>query len=102
MKYNNVYVVVNEGEMEYASTERENAEEYASEKNYRARQAVLDDWGNDDPTEENIAEADFQAGFDGDFHQVEKVNLEGKTEDDVVELSDGTELDVSDILEKLK
>lgn len=104
MKYNKVYIVVNEGIgiVEYASTEREKAHEYAEEQFYKARQVVLDAWENDDPTDENIVEADFQAGLDGACYQVVKVNLEGKTEDDVIELSDGIELEVSDILENLK
>ena len=101
MKYADVYVVKNEGEGQYASTSKEAAEEYADEKRYNARQAVLDDWGNDDPSEKDIYEADFQAGFDGGIYEVEKVNIMNKKEDDVVEFSDGSEIEVSEILEKL-
>lgn len=102
MKYNVVYVVLNQGEVMFVSVEKEEAEGFASEQNFRARQAVLDEWGNDDPTEKDIAEADVQAGFDGDYYEVKKVNIGGKTEDDIVELMDGTEIAVSDILANLE
>ena len=101
MKYNTVYIVINEGEVEYASEDKEEAEAYADTKGYEARERVLNEWGNDDPSEKDIADADLQAGIDGDFYEVEKVNISGKSEDDTIELSDGTEIDVSDILEKL-
>ncbi len=102
MKYDNVYVVMREGDVVYASTDEEMAEAYADDQMYNAREAVLDEWGNDDPTEEDIAEADFQAGLDGDYYEVIKVDISNKTEDDTLELSNGDEVDVSDILEKLK
>lgn len=102
MKYDIVYVVMCEGEVEFASTDEESAEGYADNQSYNARQEVLDEWGNDDPTEKDIAEADFQAGFNGDYYEVVKVDISNKTEDDMVELPDGNEVEVSDILEKLR
>lgn len=102
MKYNNVYVVMREGDVVYASTDKEMAEAYADSQMYNAREAVLDEWGNDDPTEEDIAEADFQAGFDGDYYEVIEVDISNKTEDDALELPNGDEVDVSDIFEKLR
>lgn len=102
MEYGIVYVVMNEGEVVYASTSKEFADGYADNQGYNARQEVLDKWGNDDPTEEDIAEADFQAGFDGDYYEVVKVNISSKTEDDIIELPDGREIEVADILEKLR
>ena len=101
MKYGIVYVVMNEGEVEYASTNKEYAEAFADNKGYDAAQEVLEEWDNDDPTDEDIAEAGFQAGFDGDYYEVVKVNIANKTEDDMVELPDGTEIEVVEILEKL-
>ena len=101
MKYGILYVVTNEGEIVYASTDREKAEGYADTKGYEARQRVLDEWGNDDPDEKDLAEADFQAGFDGDYYDVEAVDITGLTEDSTVQLMDGTEVDVSEILKKL-
>ncbi len=102
MKYDIVYVVICEGEVEYASTDEETAEDYADEQMYIAREEVLDEWDNDDPTEKDIAEADFQAGFDGDYHEVVKVDISNRTENDMVELPNGNEVEVSDILEKLR
>jgi|GEM_PF-5345584 len=102
MKYNILYVVMNEGEVEYASMDKEMAEAYADDRMYKARERVLDEWGNDDPTEKDIAEADFQAGFDGDYYEVVKVDISNLTEDDMIELPDGSEIEVSEILEKLK
>lgn len=102
MKYNNVYVVMREGDVVYASTDKEMAEAYADSQMCNAREAVLKEWGNDDPTEKDIAEADFQAGFDGDYYEVIKVDISNKTEDDTLELPDGSEIEVSDILEELE
>ena len=102
MKYGIVYVVMGDGEVEDASTNEEVAEGYADNQGYNARQEVLDEWDNDDPTEEDIAEADFQAGFNGDYYEVVKVDISSKTEDDTIELPDGNEVEVSDILEKLR
>lgn len=48
MKYDIVYVVICEGEVEYASTDEETAEDYADEQMYIAREEVLDEWDNDD------------------------------------------------------
>ncbi|MEY8425069.1 hypothetical protein AALB52_20480 [Lachnospiraceae bacterium 38-14] len=101
MKYNTVYIVINEGEVVYASEDKEDADAYADTKGYEARQRVLSEWGNDDPSDEDVAEADLQAGMDGDYYEVKRVNLSNKSEDDTIELSDGTEIDVSDIIEKL-
>lgn len=102
MKYDIVYVVMCEGEVLYVSKEEESAEGYADNQGYKARQEVLDEWGNDDPTENDIAEADFQAGFDGDYYEVVKVNISNLTENDMVEFPDGSEIEVSDILKKLR
>lgn len=63
MKYDIVYVVMCEGEVEYASTDEETAEAYADNQMYNAREEVLDEWDNYDPTEEDIAEADFKQGL---------------------------------------
>jgi len=102
MKYDIVYVVMCEGEVEYASTDEETAEDYVDEQMYNARKEVLDECDNDDPTEKDIAEADFQAGFDGDYHEVVKVDISNQTENDMVKLPNGNEVEVSDILEKLR
>ena len=53
MKYSRVYVVMNEGEVVYASTNNETAIEYADSRMYEAREEVLESWGNDDPSEKD-------------------------------------------------
>ena len=102
MKYNIVYVVMCEGEVEFASTDEENAKTFADNQMYNAREEVLDEWGNDDPTENDIFEADYQAGFNGDYYEVIKIDISNRTVDDTLELPDGNEVEVSDILEKLQ
>lgn len=100
--YNVVYVAMCNGVIKYASTEKDNANDYAYNQNVNARQEVLDEWENDDPTEEDIAEAAFQAGFDGEFYEVVKVDISNKTDDDTIELPDGTEVEVAEIKEALR
>ena len=97
-----IYVVINEGEVSYASTDKESANAYADTQGFEARVRVLEEWDNEDPSEDDIEEADFQAGFDGDYYEVVKVDISNLVEDDTVELPDGTEIEVSEILEKLE
>lgn len=96
-----VYIVLREGEVVYASEDQECAEGYAENKGLEAREEVLVEWGNDDPSEKNLFEADWQAGYDGDCYEVESVDITGLTEDDTVTVADGSEINVSDILKKL-
>lgn len=102
MRNGKIYVVMNEGEVAYASTDKESANAYADTQGFEARARVLEEWGNDDPSEDDIAEVDLQAGFDGDYYEVVKVDISNLAEDDTVELPDGTEIEVSEILEKLE
>lgn len=102
MKFSIVYLVLCEGDVVYASTDEEIARAYADNPMYHARKLVLAEWGNDDPTEKDIAEADFQAGYDGDNCEVIEVDISNKTKDDTLELPNGDEVDVSDIFEKLR
>lgn len=96
-----VYVVLREGEVVFASEDREDAEGYAESKGFEARAEVLDEWGIDDPSEKDVFEADWQAGFDGDCYEVKAVDLSDLPEDDKITVSDGTEINVSDILSLL-
>lgn len=93
-----VYIVLREDKVVFASEDWEDAEGYAVSKGIEARAEVLDEWGIDDPSEKDVFEADWQAGFDGDCYDVEAVDLSNLTKDDKVMVSDGTEIDVSDIL----
>lgn len=102
MKYEIVYIVIREGEIEFASVDEELAEGYADNQGFIARQEVLEEWGNDDPSEEDIAEADFQAGFNGDYYEVVEVDISNKTENDTIELPNGDKIEVFYILKKLR
>lgn len=99
--YSKVYVVINDGEVVYASTDSSESEDFALTGAINATALVLDEDGNDDPSEEEMAEAAFRAGFDGDYYEVECVDISGLGVDDVVETNSGAELDVSDILDAL-
>lgn len=101
-KYGTVFIVVNEGEVVYASEDQEAANSFCANRMYAARESVLSDWENDDPDEDDIMEADFQAGFDGGFHEVEEIDLTGLSENEMTHLADGTEIDVDNILDLLK
>lgn len=98
MNYNTVFVVLKEGEIVYASSDKDSAEAYSYNQDCRGIDEVLADWGNDDPTDEDIAEAAFQAGLDGDICDIQSVNLSGKTEDDTIILEDGSEVTVAEIV----
>lgn len=101
MKYGIVYIVMHEGEVEYASTDRQSAKEYADNQMENGTVEVLNRWGNDDPTGKDIYEAAFQSGYEGDYYEVTKVDISNKTEDDTVELPNGIEIEVSEILKNL-
>jgi hypothetical protein len=100
--FNVVYVVINEGEPVYASKGKSEADAYAFEKNRDANNRALGELGVDDPDIDDCAMAGYKAGYDGEYYEVKRVNLQGKCEDDSVELDDGTEVDVYDINELLK
>lgn len=101
MEDTSIYVVINEGEPVFASKNEEDAHAYADDQGLQARSEILNDWNNDDPTEEDIAEADWQAGIDGYYYQVEKVSLFDLQNNDTIELSDGTEINSLDVLDLL-
>ena len=103
MKYGIVYIVVSEdGEIAYASTDRDEAKGYEDEKNFEGRGRAFDKLGIDeDACEKDIIEADIQASIDGDYYDVVEVDISNKTGDDIIETDIG-DFDVYDILEELK
>lgn len=102
MEYEIVYVVMKDQEVVYASTNSDDAENYSFNKNLEAGQEVLDDWENDDPTDKDILGASFKGGFDGGYHDVVEINISNKTEGEVIQLENGEEIDVTEVLKKLK
>lgn len=96
-----LYVVINEGEPVFVSKDKKEADTYADEQGLQARIRILNEWNNDDPTEDDIAQADWQAGSDGEYYSVEKISLSDLKNNDIIELSDGTEIDSLDVLDLL-
>jgi hypothetical protein len=97
-----LYIVINQGEVVFVSKDENEAHNYADEHNFNAQENVLGEWGNDDPTDEDIAQAAFQAGFDGEIYFVEEINSSDLEPDGSIECSDGSEIDVTDILDLLE
>ena len=101
-EYDVVYVVTNEYEFADVFETMEEAEWYKQSKGTEAIQRVLDEWGIDDPTEEDIDNANIQAGIDGVCYEIEPVDISGMKEDDVIQLTNGAEVDMEEILKTLK
>lgn len=59
-KWENFYVVMNQGEPVFASEDEEEAEGYANEQRYKAREEALNEMGIDDPDEDDINDADLK------------------------------------------
>ena len=102
MENEHLYIVINQGEVVFVSKDENEAHNYADEHNFNAQENVLDEWGNDDPTDEDIAQAAFQAGSDGEIYFVEEINSSDLEPDGSIECSDGSEIDVTDILDLLE
>ena len=95
-----VYLVLHDGEAISAYYDKDMAESVADSKNTSDVDTVLSDWGNNDPTDNDVAEASFQSGFDGDY-SVESVDLD-EAEYGTVYLADGSELDIEEVEELLE
>ena len=102
MENEHLYIVINQGEVVFVSKDENEAHNYADEHNFNAQENVLGEWGNDDPTDEDIAQAAFQAGSDGEIYFVEEINSSDLEPDGSIECSDGSEIDVTDILDLLE
>ena len=102
MENEHLYIVINQGEVVFVSKDENEANNYADEHNFNAQENVLGEWGNDDPTDKDIAQAAFQAGSDGEIYFVEEINSSDLEPDGSIECSDGSEIDVTDILDLLE
>lgn len=89
--YEIVYAVV-QGETfaEVVFGTEEEAEAYCDRKGMDASGDALDEMGCEDPEFEDEMEASFYAGMQGDYWHVETVNLTGKDDNDLVEISRDT------------
>ena len=93
-----VYIVVNEGEVVFVSFEKEEADNYAYNKGLEARDEVLEEMGCDeDLDEKDLFEAEFQAGYDGGVFEVHYVDMSQHKEDDVIFVG-GDEIEYNDIV----
>ena len=99
-KYNDVYIIVNEGKLCGASTDREIAEERAEMLEYQAVKRELAQLDIEDPTPEEEYSARYEVGT----YIVERVNLSGRKLSDFVEFYSclGGQLLVGDIVHYLK
>ena len=93
------FIVMEDEVVVYASTEKEDAESYAFSRYCELDTQQLEEWGNDDPDENDIAYAALQVG--ADYHIFTDKVCFDSNKDEFVELSDGTEVSVSDIMEVL-
>lgn len=102
MQKNIVYVVVKEEELVFVSSDLEEANDYKMNDSIEATADVLEEWDNDDPSEEDIVAASFQAGYDGDNCEIFSVDISKYVKGDTVELDDGSEVDYNKIVKLLK
>lgn len=97
-----IYVAISEDEPVFASESFEEVDYYAEERNSQEIDAILKEWGIEDPEEKDIEEATIQAGFDGKIFDVVSVDLLSYSEEDEIELSNGIVIDYNDIIELLE
>lgn len=81
-----VFVVFSPDRLLYATLESGFAYGYVDSLTQSDIEDVLAEWGNDDPTDDDIAEAAFQAGFDCGCYKVASVLLDGHKRYDDIEL----------------
>ena len=86
MENEHLYIVINQGEVVFVSKDENEAHNYADEHNFNAQENVLGEWGNDD----------------GEIYFVEEINSSDLEPDGSIECSDGSEIDVTDILDLLE
>lgn len=96
-----VYVVINEGEIVFASYDEEKANQFANEKKEDAINEVLNEWEIDDLTHEDMAEVNFQSGYDNGVWEISSIDISDIREDEEIEI-DGDIFEFNDLLEKLK
>ena len=83
-----VFVVFSQDRLLYATLDSDDAHGYSDSLTQSDIEEVLAEWGNDDPTDDDIAEAEFQAGFDGGCYKVASVLLDGHKRYDDIELDE--------------
>ena len=95
-----IYIILNEGEVIYVSEDKDSAVQYMYNKIYENSNKVLSEWGNDDPTSEDVDEATIQAGCDYGDYDIKTVAI-SNLDKETIDFSDGTEIYSDDIFEKM-
>ena len=101
-KYGKVYVVINEGEVVFASEDHKTAQYFTDEKNYAGCRSAMRKMGHGENVASEEDKVDIQSAFDNSYYEVVKLDLFGKTGDDEVELPDGNKIPVYEILDVLE
>ena len=97
-KYNHVYLVMEEDELLFASVDEESAEAYVEDIAYKQRQAILDEWGIDDPSVKDLVEAESQL----ELPTIVGADISGLSDDDEITVGDEVTVCVSDIIALLE
>lgn len=100
-KTGSIFFIYNHKEVVFSSERQEEAEEVLLNMCSKGTDKVLAGWGIDDPSEKDMAEAGFQAGYDA-CYELGKVNISSLDEEGQIKLPDGFECEVGDVLEKLE
>ena len=97
-----IYYVVNDGNIVFASTERDAAEDYMFEKNDEAAIDEAEESGRDadDLTPEELAEFAFKAGYNGGYHYMDSIKIPSRYDsEDEFESKEGDTFTFGDLEE---
>lgn len=95
-----IYYVVNDGNIVFASTERDAADDYMFEKNNEAAIDEAEESGRDadDLTPEELAEFAFKAGYNGGYHYMDSIKVPRRYDpEDEFESKEGDTFTFSDL-----
>lgn len=109
-KKERIYVVVNDGNVEYATHSLSEAQDVCYNKTNQDVNDTVEECGRDvdDLTDEEMAEMAFLSGFNGGYHYVSKVYLDKDMDDsefvtgEGVETGETDEFEVYEIRQKLQ
>lgn len=105
-----VYIVVNEGNILYATKELDEAKGFCNDKIDEGVLEAAEECGRDldDMTDEEIGEMSFMSGFNGGYHYVSKAEINDDMDDSETVTAEGVDnceednFEVGDIREALK
>lgn len=105
-----IYLVVNEGNIDYATKQLDDAQDFCNSKLDIGIEEAAQECGRDieDMTDEEIGEMSFMAGFNGNYYYVSKVQISDEMDDSEVVTAEGVDtpeeddFEVGDIREALK